>query len=106
MTTTAATVESAAGPHEGHHHELPWIRKYLFSTDHKVIAKQFMFTSFFFLLVGGLLATLMRWQLGFPGQPIPGGSSFPEAMAPGGIMLPELLTSETVMNALDKAAGG
>jgi len=98
MTTTAAAVDSTAEAHGGHHHELPWIRKYLFSTDHKVIAKQFMFTSFFFLLVGGLLATLMRWQLGFPGQPIPGGTVFPETMAPTGIMLPEFYNSLVTMH--------
>ena len=45
MTTTTAEVETHAGSHDGHHHELPWIRKYLFSTDHKTIAKQFMFTA-------------------------------------------------------------
>ncbi len=98
MTTTAAAVESHAGAHDGHHHEVPWIRKYLFSTDHKTIAKQFMFTSFFFLLVGGLLAALMRWQLGFPGEPIPGGAGLPETMAPTGIMLPEFYNSLVTMH--------
>ena len=50
---------------EGGHHdhpELPFIRKYIFATDHKVIAKQFMFVSLFFLVIGGLLAAMMRWQ--------------------------------------------
>jgi cytochrome c oxidase subunit 1 len=84
------------------HHELPFIRQYIFSTDHKMIAKQFMSVSLFFLVVGGLLATLMRWQLGFPGQPMPGGGILPDAMmapTPGGaIMLPEFYNSLVTMH--------
>ncbi|MBI4577110.1 MAG: cbb3-type cytochrome c oxidase subunit I [Planctomycetes bacterium] len=45
--------------------------KYIWSTDHKVIGKQYLFTAFFFLLVGGLMAMLMRWQLAYPGSPVP-----------------------------------
>jgi cytochrome c oxidase subunit 1 len=90
----------AGGHHD--HHEPPFIRKYIFSTDHKTIAKQFMFVSLFFLVVGGLLATLMRWQLGFPSQPMPGGGVFPDAMmapTPGGaIMLPEFYNSLVTMH--------
>ena len=47
-----------------------FIRKYLFSTDHKTIGIQFLFTSLFMLLFGGLLALLIRWQLGWPGHPL------------------------------------
>jgi len=54
-----------------HHHDVSFIRKYVFSTDHKVIAKQFMLASLFFLFVGGLFALLIRWQLAFPGEAIP-----------------------------------
>jgi len=39
--------------------------------DHR--ASSFLFVSLFFLLVGGLLAMQIRWQLGFPGKPMPGG---------------------------------
>ncbi len=90
---------------EGGHHdhpELPFIRKYIFATDHKMIAKQFMFVSLFFLVIGGLLATMMRWQLGFPNQPMPGGMLLPDAMmAPtpnGAIMLPEFYNSLLTMH--------
>ena len=90
---------------EGGHHdhpELPFIRKYIFATDHKVIAKQFMFVSLFFLVIGGLLAAMMRWQLGFPNQPMPGGMLLPDAMmAPtpnGAIMLPEFYNSLLTMH--------
>jgi cytochrome c oxidase subunit 1 len=46
-------------------------RKYVFSIDHKVIAKQFLWAGLLFLLVGGSLAMLIRWQWGFPNEPVP-----------------------------------
>jgi cytochrome c oxidase subunit 1 len=84
--TTAATPQAA--PHAGHAPMSFW-RKYIFSTDHKTIGIQFLFVSLFFLLVGGVLAMQIRWQLGFPGRPMPGGGILPETMAPGGVILPE-----------------
>ena len=63
--------------------------KRIFSTDHKVIGIQFLICSLLFMLVGGLLAMLMRWQLGWPGQPLPFMEKIlPEGM-PGGVMVPE-----------------
>ncbi len=77
--------------HELHgSHELGFWRKYIFSTDHKVIGIQYGITSLCFLLFGFTLMILMRWQLAYPGQPIPLiGSLLGDANAPGGIMLPE-----------------
>jgi len=46
-------------------------RKYVFSIDHKVIAVQFLWAGLVFLLVGGTLAMLIRWQWAFPGRPVP-----------------------------------
>ncbi|MGV3774815.1 MAG: cytochrome c oxidase subunit I [Verrucomicrobiales bacterium] len=57
--------------HDAHHEELGFWRKYFFSTDHKVIGIQYGLTSLFFLLFGFGLMMLMRWQLAYPGQPIP-----------------------------------
>ena len=45
--------------------------KYVFSIDHKVIAKQFLWAGFFFLFVGGMEAMLIRWQWAYPGQEVP-----------------------------------
>ncbi|MFQ5350155.1 MAG: hypothetical protein ACE5EG_06920, partial [Thermoanaerobaculia bacterium] len=61
----AATAE----PH-GHHQESFW-SKYIFSQDHKVIGLQYGITALFFLLFGFSLMLLMRWQLAYPGKPIP-----------------------------------
>ena len=48
-----------------------FLRRYVFSTDHKVIAKQFLWAGLLFLLFGGLLAMLIRWQWAYPGQKVP-----------------------------------
>jgi cytochrome c oxidase subunit I len=72
-------------------HPQTFWQKYVFSLDHKVIGLQYMFTSMFFLLLGFCLVILMRWQLAFPGQPIPVvGWFLPDSIAPGGVMLPQL----------------
>ena len=81
--TTATAAHTAHG-----HHDLPFIRKYVFSTDHKVIAIQFLLYSLVFLTLGGLLAMAIRWQLGFPGQPMPGGQALLGRGAPGGVVDP------------------
>lgn len=49
------------------HHEESWVRRYLFSTDHKVIGKQYLFTGLFMALVGGLFAAAFRTNLAAPG---------------------------------------
>ncbi|HVR85434.1 MAG TPA: cbb3-type cytochrome c oxidase subunit I, partial [Planctomycetota bacterium] len=56
----------------GHgHEEMGVFRKYLWSTNHKTIGKQFLVTSLVFLFVAGFLALSLRWQLAFPGKPLP-----------------------------------
>lgn len=77
-----------------HSHEDPrqlsFCRKYIFATDHKIIGLQYGITGLFFLLFGFCLMLLMRWQLAYPGEPIPWvGQFLGESRAPGGIMLPE-----------------
>ncbi len=50
--------------------QLGFWRRYVFSTDHKTIAKQYIFTGLFMALVGGYLAYVFRQQLAWPNQPI------------------------------------
>jgi cytochrome c oxidase subunit 1 len=45
---------------------LVFIFTYVFSTDHKIIAKQYLFTAIFWALLGSLLSVVFRLQLGFP----------------------------------------
>ena len=98
-TVTAPQEVHGAGAH-GHHEEIPFLRRYVFSTDHKIIGIQFLFMSLFFLLVGGLLAMAMRWQLAWPSGdvPLPGGSALPETMIADGIMLPEFYNALVTMH--------
>ena len=76
--------------HEAHHEELGFWRKYVFSTDHKVIGIQYAVTGLLFLLFGFGLMMLMRWQLAYPGEVLPViGGLFGETRMPGGTMLPD-----------------
>ncbi|HXH93601.1 MAG TPA: cbb3-type cytochrome c oxidase subunit I, partial [Thermoanaerobaculia bacterium] len=75
------------GEHGGHHQS--WIRRYVFSTDHKWIGIQYGFTALCFLLLGFCLMILMRLQLGWPGQPFAIMKLLGATRAPGGILLPE-----------------
>jgi cytochrome c oxidase subunit I len=52
--------------HEHEHHEGNFWTNYIFSQDHKVIAKQFLITGMFWALFGGILSVIFRLQLGFP----------------------------------------
>ena len=52
--------------HDDHDHELGFVEKYIFSTDHKTIAKQFLITGIFWAIMGGALSVIFRLQLGFP----------------------------------------
>ena len=58
--------------------------KYIFSQDHKVIGIQYAFTALFFLLFGFALMMIMRWQLAYPGKPIPAKSHFRQFWDPPG----------------------
>ena len=75
---------------EQHIHDEPktFVSKYLISYDHKVIGKQFLWYGIFFLLVGGLMAMLIRWTLAYPGVPFPliGKLIFPHT---GGVVPPD-----------------
>ena len=48
-----------------------FIFKYVFSHDHKVIGLQFLFSGLIFMVLGGLLAMAIRWQLAWPWKPMP-----------------------------------
>src|SRR5262245_12897188 len=59
--------------HEEHaHHEEGFFRKYLYSTDHKIIAMQYMFTGMAMGLIGAFFAYAFNMQLAFPGMEVPG----------------------------------
>jgi cytochrome c oxidase subunit 1 len=88
----------------GHHQELGFIRTYIFSLDHKMIARQFLFLGLFMLLIGGMLAMLVRWQMAWPETAVPGLSFIPEPYIypgpnGGGIIPPQTYNALFTMHA-------
>lgn len=80
MSTLAQNVHTDShGAHDEHHHEQGFFSKYIFSLDHKVIAKQYLFSGIFWAIIGGVMSSIFRLQLGFPDmdlswlKPIMGG---------------------------------
>ncbi len=63
MSSTAAVAVHGA---HGEHHELSFWRTYIFSEDHKMIGRQFLFVALFMMSIGGLMAMLMRLDLAWP----------------------------------------
>jgi len=63
---TATHSTSAHDHHDDHEHHDNFITKYIFTTDHKMIGKQFLVTGIFWAIIGGLLSVIFRLQLGFP----------------------------------------
>ncbi len=67
MATAHAVDGHAHEAHdEEHHHTDNFITKYIFSTDHKMIAKQYLVSGILWAFIGGLLSIIFRLQLGFP----------------------------------------
>lgn len=89
------------GTHEAvHRHEPPtsFIRKYIFSLDHKVIGIQYIILALVAVLVGMTMSVLMRMNLSWPGTNWPIlGTLFPGG-APDGMMTPEFYLSLVTMH--------
>src|SRR5580692_7788324 len=98
MSTQATThALPHAGAHEEHHEELGFLRKYVFSTDHKVIGIQYGITALLFLFFGLMLMSMMRWSIANPNQPVPLVGSLLNKMlgsvAANGVISPDLYNS-------------
>lgn len=57
--------------HEHHPHEGSFLTTYVFSQDHKMIAKQFLITGMVWAVLGGLMSVIFRLQLGYPDTAFP-----------------------------------
>src|SRR3982751_703682 len=66
MTSIPHPLSHAGHDEHAHGHDLGFLKKYIFSADHKIIGIQFLFMGLAFMVVGGLLAMLVRWQLAYP----------------------------------------
>ena len=80
--------------HHEHHHKDTFITKYIFSIDHKMIAKQYLLTGILMGIIGVGMSLLFRMQLAWPEQSFKVFSFFlGEKMAPGGVMTNEAYLS-------------
>jgi cytochrome c oxidase subunit I len=67
----AAAAHDLHEEHHHHHGEESFISKYVFSQDHKMIAKQFLITGMIWAIIGGLFSVIFRLQLGYPEMTFP-----------------------------------
>lgn len=80
------------------HHEPGFIGKYIFSQDHKTIAKQFLITGMVWAIIGGLFSVLFRLQLGYPDDKFPLLETFLGKWAHGGKISPAAYYSLVTMH--------
>src|SRR5213079_2955677 len=85
---------------EVHRHPAPtsFIRKYIFSLDHKVIGIQYILLALTAVLVGMIMSVLMRVNLSWPGTHIRILATLFPTGAPGGVMSPEFYLSLVTMH--------
>ena len=77
-----------------HHHKDTFITKYIFSIDHKMIAKQYLITGIIMGVIGVGMSLLFRMQLAWPEESFKVFSFFlGEKMAPNGVMTNEAYLS-------------
>lgn len=73
--------------HEHGHHKETFITKYIFSLDHKMIAKQYLITGLIMGVIGVLMSILFRMQIAWPEQSFGIFKTLlGENFAPGGVM--------------------
>ena len=89
-----------ASPHPVQHHAPPqsFIRKHVFSVDHKVIGKQYYALALVSVFIGMGLSWLMRLHLAWPNAKIPGLHWLSKVGAPGNLMTPEYYLSLMTMH--------
>ncbi len=80
------------------HHKETFITKYIFSQDHKMIAKQFLITGMFMAVVGMIMSALFRLQLANPGQSFAILEMLLGKWAPGGVLDPSMYLALVTMH--------
>ncbi|WP_342645815.1 cbb3-type cytochrome c oxidase subunit I [Mucilaginibacter sp. CSA2-8R] len=88
MSTLAVQDHGVAQGHHdhdhGHHHHETFLTKYIFSQDHKMIAKQFLITGIIMAVIAMMLSILFRIQLAYPEKAFPFLETLLGRFAPGG----------------------
>ncbi|HEX8815293.1 MAG TPA: cbb3-type cytochrome c oxidase subunit I [Terriglobales bacterium] len=88
-----------AAAHSAHAEPTSFIRKHVFSLDHKVIGKQYYALALVAVFVGMFLSWLMRIHLGWTNYAIPGLHFLSANGAPGNVMTPEYYLQLMTMHA-------
>ncbi len=73
-----------------HHHKENFFTKYIFTTDHKMIGKQFLITGMIMGIIGVMMSMLFRLELAYPEQSFPILEFFLGDWAPDGVMDPNM----------------
>ncbi len=81
------------------HEKVGFVRTYIFSTDHKMIGRQFLFLGLFMMILGGLMALMIRWELAWPETQVPGTRWIPEPFMTDGYMNPAFYNQLFTMHA-------
>src|SRR5687767_13780683 len=97
-TVHEADVHTGHDTHHEHHHHETFITKYVFSQDHKMIARQFLIAGIIWAMVGGLFSVLFRLQLGYPNSSFPFLEDLLGHWAPGGKLDPEFYYALVTMH--------
>jgi cytochrome c oxidase subunit 1 len=82
-------MHEVAAPAAHHGPPTSFIRKHIFSLDHKVIGKQYYGLALVAALCGMVLSWFMRIHLAWTSAPIPGLQLLSKNGAPGGVITPE-----------------
>ena len=91
MSTTTTTKNNHFQDHlMEHHHKETFVSKYIFSTDHKMIGKQFLVTGMIMGIIGVMMSMLFRLELAYPEQSFPILEFFLGKWAPDGVMDPNI----------------
>ncbi len=91
---SSTVISHGAEHHDAHgHHQETFISKYIFSGDHKMIAKQFLITGIIMALFAMILSILFRIQLAWPDKEFPILEVFLGKWAEGGRIRPEFFLS-------------
>ena len=87
-------------PAAAHQHTPPtgWIRKYVFSLDHKVIGKQYLGLGLIAVCTGMVLSWVMRYHLAWPNKAVPLLGLIAPKFAAGGIITPEFYLQVMTMH--------
>ena len=101
-TTTAIAIESDVNASQDAHHDLQhhesFITKYVFSQDHKMIARQFLITGMIWAIIGGFFSVIFRLQLGYPESTFPWMEDLLGHWAKGGKLQPQFYYALVTMH--------